>query len=164
MEGDDVWILNLEDNPVQLYWFRRDRREDNAELEGEQNVEVLCNRATGTGWATIYFSNGTGWMIRNGEAYARIAPSGEIMLDTHMSNRYIRLCRSGIELGGTEHDGARGDVIQDALETITSCLEAIRAAASTNPYTLAISSAIGSTPEKVAAKVPLVTSPHVKLG
>lgn len=162
-EGDDIWVLNLEDNPVQLYWFRRDRREDNEKLEGEENVEILCNRPAGTGWATLYFSDGSGWILRNGESVISIDRNGDILLDTHKASRYIRISRNGIILGGEEHEGARGDVVQDLLETLATCLSTIRSVAATNPYTLAISSAIGSTPEKIASGANKVSSPHIKI-
>lgn len=67
---DEVWVLNVEDNPLQLFWFRKDDRVGhNDEIESEQNVEIICNREAGTGYATIYFSDGTGWMFRNGDSY-----------------------------------------------------------------------------------------------
>ena len=38
-EGDEVWILNLTDNPLQLYWFRK----DNLIIFGSRNhVVFVC--------------------------------------------------------------------------------------------------------------------------
>ena len=72
---DDVWILNFADNPRQLYWFRKDTLFDNNELVipdsenkvvDEENVEIICNKDIGGDWATIYFSDGSGWVIGQG--------------------------------------------------------------------------------------------------
>ena len=40
--GDEVWVLNLMDNPLQLHWFRKDNFTENPVIQ-EENVEVLCN-------------------------------------------------------------------------------------------------------------------------
>ena len=65
-EGKEVWIINFTDNKRQLYWFRKDpfdkNNSDNNNIQDEQNVEVLCSRKSGMGWATIYFSDDSGWM------------------------------------------------------------------------------------------------------
>ena len=37
---DDIWIMNFADNPRQLYWFRKDRIENNKNIPiTEENVE-----------------------------------------------------------------------------------------------------------------------------
>lgn len=164
---DEVWVLNLTDNPQQLFWFRKDDRTDhNAEIEAEQNVEIICNREAGTGYATIYFSDGTGWMFRNGDSYIQIRADGSIMLNPHMSSRCIHLCQDSISLGSensSAHPGAYGDKIQDILEMIATCLSVMRQASSTNPFTSPIGAAIGATPEKLKAIIPKIISPNVTL-
>lgn len=164
---DEVWVLNLSDNPQQLFWFRKDdRSEPNAELEGESNVEIICNREAGTGFATIYFSDGTGWMFRNGDSYIQIRADGSIMLNPNISSRCIHLCQDSISLGSensSAHPAAYADKLQDILEMITTCLSTMRQAASTTPYTAAIGTAIGGTPEKLKAAIPKIISPNVTL-
>lgn len=151
-EQDEVWVLNFEDNPQQLFWFRKDdRTEHNSDLESETNVEILCNREAGTGYATIYFSDGTGWMFRNGESFINIKEDGSILVSANDDIK-LHVTSSGISLGsenGSSHPGCYGDKTQEAIQTIASCLSAIAQAAGCNPYTAPIKAAIGSTPSKI---------------
>lgn len=167
LEGDEVWVMNFEDNPLQLHWLRKDdRTTPNQSLEGEENVEVLCNREAEDGWATIYFSNGTGWMFRNGDSYMQIRADGSIILNPNIPSRCIHLCPDSISLGSenkSAHPAAFGDQVQDVLETISTCLATMRQAASTNPYTAAIGAAIGGTPEKIQSVIPTIASVNVTM-
>lgn len=164
---DEVWVLNVEDNPLQLFWFRKDDRVGhNDEIESEQNVEIICNREAGTGYATIYFSDGTGWMFRNGDSYIQIKTDGSILLNPNMDSRCIHLCQESISLGSenkSSHPAAYADELQEILEMITTCLSTMRQAASTNTFTAAIGTAIGGTPEKLKASIPKIISPNVTL-
>lgn len=78
----EVWVMNFSDNPLQLFWFRKDsdRLKHNADLEQETNVEILCNRETPGGYASIYFSDGTGWVIAAGDNSLTITPDGDMTL------------------------------------------------------------------------------------
>ena len=164
---DEVWVLNVDDNPLQLFWFRKDDRAGhNDDIEGEENVEVICNREAGTGYATIYFSDGTGWMFRNGDSFINIKADGSIILDPGLDNRKIHLCGNSISLGsegGSAHKAGYGDETRAALEMIQSCLSAIRDAATCNPYTSCIATAIGSTPENLGTQIPKTVSTNVTL-
>lgn len=165
--GDEVWVLNFEDNPMQLHWFRKDdRTEPNQELEGEENVEVICNREAKDGYATIYFSDGTGWMFRNGESYMQIRADGSLILNPGFPNRTIHLCQDSISLGSenkSAHQAALADQVQKCFENIVTCLNTMRQAASTNPYTSAVGAAIGGTPEKISNLIPTIGSTNVTL-
>lgn len=164
---DEVWVLNLDDNPQQLFWFRKDdRSEPNKNLESEQNVEILCNREAGIGFATIYFSDGTGWMFRNGDSFIQIKADGSILLNPDIPSRCIHLNQESISLGSenkSAHPAAYADKLQDILEMLTTCLSTIRQAASTNSFTAPISTAIGGTPEKIKSVIPKIVSPNVTL-
>lgn len=166
-EQDEVWILNVDNNPLQLFWFRKDdRTEHNEELEGEENVEIICNREAGTGYATIYFSDGTGWMFRNGKSYINIMKDGSILIDPDINNRIIHCCSGSISLGskdGSAHPAGYGDEIATALSMIQACLTAIQGAASGNFMTAAIATAIGSTPTQLTQQITKITSPNVTL-
>ena len=163
---DEVWVLNFDDNPLQLFWFRKDdRTEHNLEIEGEENVEVLCNREAGTGYATIYFSDGTGWMFRNGSSFINILADGTIILNAN-GNTVLHITDSGISLGSknqSAHPGCFGDETQKALQMISSCLKAIRQAAQPNAYTAPIGAAIGSTPENLDQQAEAIKSNKITL-
>lgn len=165
-EQDEVWVLNVDDNPLQLFWFRKDdRTEHNTDIEGEENVEIICNREIGTGYATIYFSDGTGWMFRNGGAFINIKED-EIIIDPDIDHRVIHCCNDSISLGsrgGSAHMAGYGDEIQSALNMIQSALAAIRMAALPNPYTKAIGDAIGSIPDNLKTQITKTVSSNVTL-
>ena len=166
--GDEVWILNVLDNNRQLYWFRKDSFDDaNGGLMQGGNVEVLCNREFGGGlWATIYFSDGSGWVIKRDDSKIQIDPDGNIILDTGIPYRCIDVNISGISLGSrgeSSHPAAYGDKIEDALLYIYTALEAIQLAADTNPYTKGISMALQAQLPKIEQTIPQVSSPNVTL-
>lgn len=164
---DEVWVLNVTDNPLQLFWFRKDDRTGhNDSIEGEENVEVICNREAGTGYATIYFSDGTGWMFRNGDSYINIEADGSILLNPGIANRIVHLCGDSISLGsegGSEHSACYGDETQKVLNMIQSCLATIRQAAAANPYTQPIAEALGSQPDRIKSAIPKIISENVTL-
>lgn len=166
-ELDDVWIVNFSDNPLQLYWFRKDNVSDNKSiLESGENVEILCNKESGSGWASIYFTDGSGWIIKNGFAIIQIRADGSILLDTGSPHRAIDINSNGISLGtagSSEHPAAYGDVIQQLFQKIQITLNLVKQAANTSPYTKAIATAIGSTPTEMDKIIPNLVSPNVSL-
>jgi hypothetical protein len=146
---DDVWIMNFEDNPLQLYWFRKDRIEHNENIPlTETNVEVLCNKKVGGDWATIYFSDGSGWIVGKGKSIIQIRPDGTILLDSNLPGRSIDICGEGIHLGGSPdskldfHPVAYGDMTEEALCRIIAALKLIQQTAMLNPHTMPIGTAL----------------------
>jgi hypothetical protein len=114
---DEVWVLNLSDNPQQLFWFRKDNYKEN-ELTKEENVEVLCHRETGFGWATLYFSDGSGWILKNVDSIIQIDPDGNIKLSRPESHRTIHINEDNISIGSegsSAHPAAYADILEDIL-------------------------------------------------
>lgn len=166
-EYDEVWVLNFSDNPLQLYWLRKDDvAGNNKEIITEENVEVVCNREAAMGWATIYFSDGSGWIIRNAESVIQIRADGSIKLDANMPNRIIDINSDCISLGSegtSEHPAAYGDVVADALTKIKLALNLIKQAANSSPYTKPISIAIGTIPNELETLINQSVSTNVTL-
>jgi hypothetical protein len=164
---DEVWVINFTDNLQQLYWFRKDNfAENNKKILEEENVEVLCNRETGEmGWATIYFSDNSGWMIRNDKSFIQINQDGEIIINQEWPNRCININNENISIGSkgkSAHPAAYADVIEDLLWKIYMTFEAIKTSSQTNPYTSSIASAIdiiGDWSDKISD----IKSQHVTL-
>lgn len=166
-EYDEVWVLNFSDNPMQLFWFRKDNYvENNAELLKEENVEVICNREAGLGWATLYFSDGSGWILRNDDSYIQIDKDGNIKLSRPESHRTIHINEDGISIGSenkSDHPAAYADVLEQILNQIQIALKLVKSAAMTNTITAGIGVAIGSIPETIKEMIPKITSPHVTI-
>ena len=164
---DEVWIMNFEDNPRQLYWFRKDKVSDNTNLPiGEENIEILCNRDVAGEWCTIYFSDGSGWIISKGESIIQIRPDGSIQLNTGMDKRCIDITPACISLGSegkSSHPAAYGDVVANIFMAILATLKQVQMAATPNPYTAAIGSVLTASLPAIESKIPGLVSSHVTL-
>ena len=158
---DEVWVLNFTDNPDDVFWFKKDDYRE-MDLSGEE-VEIICNREIAAGWATIKFTDGSGWVISRGHTALQLDASGGIVMDIGEPYRKVHVHSGGIDLGGNSHPAAYGDKVVDCLEMISTTLEAIRQAASANVYTTPIGTAIGTTPNQLKKKIRDVISPNVNL-
>ena len=164
---EHVWILNSEDNPEQLCWFKMQKTEqENAELFGLQNVEVLCNRESGFDRAQLYFSDGTGWIIGLGETRIILDPDNTITLTTGDDAMTLDISPSGISLGKrgeSSHPAALGDEVTNTFREIYSTLTAAAAAALPNSATAAIGTALTKGLIKIADAMSKIESTHVTL-
>lgn len=173
--GDEIWVLNLTDNPLQLYWFRKDPHIDNNKdifLEaGETPVEILCNTESGVGYASLFFSDGTGWVLKNDQSRLQIDANGDIMMTHGFPNRNMLINTNGVYLGvdfdnldgENTHSVAYADKLMDVLNAICGVLELTALAAKANPYTMALEMPLKkiSNAKKMIAEI---ESPHVKIG
>lgn len=164
--GDEVWILNLTDNPLQLYWFRKDDHvTNNKEIfdeTGAANVEILCNRESGIGYASLFFSDGTGWMLRNDDSRLQIFPDGHIELGMNWPHRTVTIDSEAIKLGDGAHPACYGDEVADILLKICGLLQNASLAAKTSPYTMALAP-IFNVAKTIQEDIPGIKSPHVKI-
>jgi hypothetical protein len=165
---DEVWIMNFLDNPRQLYWFRKDKIKDNNENipRSEENVEIICNREVGGEWCSIYFSDGSGWVISKGESIIKIRPDGTILLDTGLDNRCIDINGKNISIGSegkSAHPAAYGDTTVEVLTSICSLLSKVATAALPTPFTAAIGSTIMTSLPGIMSKIPDIQSEHVTI-
>lgn len=164
--GDEVWVLNLTDNPLQLYWFRKDNHIENNkgifEEGGTENVEILCNRENGMAWATLYFSNGSGWVLRNDDSKLQIFPDGHIELGMDWPHRTIKIDPEAISLGDGNHRACYGDEVSTILLELCGVLEAAGKIAAMNPYTSTLSPVLNKA-TKIKEAIPGIISTHVKL-
>lgn len=164
---EEVWIMNFTDNPRQLYWFRKDRVQNNTNIPmTEENVEVLCNREVAGEWATIYFSDGSGWVIGNGDSVIQIRPNGSILLTNDMPNRCIDINVNNISIGSegeSSHAAAYGDEVENVLNSICALLNSIAMKAIANPYTAAIGTELCAKLPGIINKIPNISSQHVTI-
>lgn len=177
--GDECWVLFFHNNPEQLYWFRKDNFSTNngdrnkdglkragGSIQGQTNVEVLSSRESGLGWATIYFSDGTGWIIQNQDAVMQLDKDGNILLSTGAPHGEIEISDDGISLGtkgGAAHPACHGDSVADLFDNIIKTLRAIQTASSSNPYTIAIGNAIEPLLSKYENDAEYIKSDYVTL-
>ena len=165
---DEVWIMNFTDNPRQLYWFRKDSISDNNENipTSEENVEILCNREVGGEWCSIYFSDGSGWVISKGESLVKIRPDGTILLSADMPNRCIDINGKNISIGseGTSaHPAAYGDKVEEILMDLCILLNGIALKAMPNPHTMSIATDLLTKLPGITKKISDISSVHVTI-
>lgn len=173
--GEEVWVLSVSNNPLQLYWFRKDNfTENNTDFpiddEGE-NVEIVVNRNYGDEeeptWATLYFSNGSGWMMKKGEdGWINIREDGSILLKTKHDKRIIDICEDSIALGT---EGKAGDSAmlfskwKDFADTLCDDLDKLAKALSNNPYTAPVGAVFSPLVPLLKPKIDPVESKHVSI-
>lgn len=166
--GDECVVMFVRNNPHELFWFRKDEYVENLnDIDIESNAEVImCRRNDTASWASIFYTDGTGVIIRNGQPVIALNPDGEIVLDNGCDKRKITISGQSIALGSSgvaSHPAALGDVVQEALEVVGSALQAIQQAASANVYTQAISAAMAGMPEQLNSLSSKCTSADVSL-
>ena len=165
---DEVWIMSFSDNPRQLYWFRKDKITDNLENipVNEENVEILCNREVRGEWCSIYFADGTGWVISKGDSIIKIRPDGSILLSADMPNRCIDINGENISIGSegtSSHPAAYGDKTEEILMDLCVLLNGIGIKAIANPYTFAIGSDLFMKLPGITKKIANISSQHVTI-
>lgn len=165
---DEVWIMNFSDNPRQLYWFRKDKLEDNAENipVNEENVEILCNREVGGEWCSIYFTDGSGWVISKGESIIKIRPDGTIIMNTGLPNRCIDINGENISIGSegsSAHPAAYGDTTEEVLRDLCKLLNGIALKAMSNAYTMQIGFELFFKLPAITKKLSNISSQHVTI-
>lgn len=164
---DEVWILNFSDNPRQLYWFRKDDIADNKNIPvNEENVEIICNREVGGEWCSIYFSDGSGWIISKGESIIKIRPNGSILLSADMPNRCIDINGKNISIGSegeSAHPAAYGDSTEEVIMELCILLNNVAISALSNPYTFAIGNTLLSKLPSITQKISDISSEHVTI-
>lgn len=166
--GDEVWVVNFSDNPIELFWFRKDNiKVNDKEILQEENVEILCNReTTNNEWATIYFSDNSGWVISKGKNIIQIRPDGSIKLSMDMPHRTIDISSDSISLGtegGSEYSAVRGENLLDVLNSLMSTLSMMSQTMKSIPMLAATCLSIDTGLQILQLKMKDLLSPHVTL-
>lgn len=163
----EVWVLNETDNNMQLFWFPKNEEsiDSSHAIEGE-NVEIVCNRENGADWASLYFSDGTGWIMSGSGGTVQIKTDGSICLKTPNLYRTIDINAESISLGSegkSSHPAVHGDILLDILYKISSTFKALRIMAGTNVMTAPLIKALDKSPEEMDLLMQKLNSGHVTL-
>ena len=165
---DDVWLINFNDNPLQLYWLRKDNVSDNAENlpMHEENIEIVCNREVRGEWCSIYFSDGSGWVMSKGDSIIKIRPDGSILLSADMPSRCIDINGKNISIGSegkSAHPAAYGDKTEAVLMDICILLNKVALSSLSNPYTFNIGNTLLMQLPSITNKISDISSEHVTI-
>lgn len=159
---DEVWVIFFTDNPEQLFWLRKDsfsksngdyNKNSTKNIPGssggsfldQPGVQIMANIESGADWATIYFDDGSGWIIKNQQAFIQLDQDGKILLSNGQPHGVIEINDDGISLGSADkssHPAPLGDKVQEVFEQIIDLFKCIQVTASSSPYTMAISKII----------------------
>lgn len=166
-ENDEVWLLSVKDNPSELFWIRKpDYEFGMMEKPASGNLEVLMRRESGASWAELFFSDGTGWIIRNDSSYISINKEGHITLSVLGNHKTIEINDDGISLGSkgeSAEPAVLGDKLTDVLEYISIMLDVLGASAMVNPYTFPLGSVIVAMKPILDDKISKICSSYVTL-
>lgn len=147
VKGEEVWVMNFSDNDQQLYWFRKDSLDNDKELlaDEEGKIDIVIHRDTNKGWGTLYFSDGSGWVMSRDNSKINIDSKGDIYISHPNPNRTISISPQGISLGKkgiSSHTAAFADELIPILNAVTDQFETLKTALNENPYTAAAAAAI----------------------
>ena len=118
------------------------------------------------GMIEISYRKSIGLTLHLRDAEITERADGSILLKTKFDNRTIDICEKSISLGSeskSAEPGLLGDQTETAFNNIVSVFNAIDKAASGNPYTVPISSAIKATIEQLKQQIKKIKSEHVTL-
>ena len=139
--SEEVWVINLTDNDQQLYWLRKDSLDDNKRIltNEEGTIDILLNRDVNGVWGTLYFSDGSGWVISRDKSKININAEGDIILQHPNPNRTIAVNSDNISLGAengkSSHTATFADQLIPILDDITRQFEVLKKAMQKSPYT-----------------------------
>lgn len=162
--GDDIWVIFFSDNPMELFWLRNDNIPESLSSvlsEEYKHCDVLMSRDLPGGLVQLYFTDGTGWVLRNGTSAIMLKPDGSVLIDGGMANRKIELNQRNISIGSegrSAHPVAYGDKTEEALNAVVRVLKACAEAGKSNPYTIVIAQAIESVLPALENAIPEVSS------
>ena len=165
---DEIWLLSFSDNPLQLYYMRKDTLKeefDDIVNDETKDLEVLASRDMGTGKARIYLQESDGWIIQNQDSIIRICDE-QILLKTPNSHRTIDISPDGISLGtegGSAEPAVLGDKLINTLNILDNILDAIKTASLESAYTTPVGKAIEELLQKFSESIDKITSAHVTL-
>ena len=160
---DWVWVLNVSDNPLQLFWFRKDDHvANNGDLEMKKDIEILCNKSVAKGQAQLYYADDEGWVMKVGNKGFNIDNTGNVKIETQSGGK-LSVEGKTVNCGSATEPGVLGNSLSDVLSNISATLKAIRSAASGNYITAPIAIAIGQQPETLDDLIPNTLSQDVKL-
>lgn len=165
---DEIWLLSFTDNPLQLYYIRKDSLKDEFSdiiTDDTVDLEILASRDSGTGKARIYFQEKDGWIIQNQDSIIQILDE-QILLETPNKHRTIDISPDGISIGskgGSAEPAVLGDKLINTLNVLDNILESIKTAAKASPYTIPIGVAIETLLPMYSESIDKITSAHVTL-
>lgn len=98
--GDIIWIIDNKSNDQLLFYIIINDPEKNKLIEEDykQMCVLLCRDFGEEKTVQLYFSDGTGWMMRSEESFININKDGDIIIDSGKEERKIILNSDGVHI------------------------------------------------------------------
>ena len=179
-ELDEVWVLNFEDNPAELYWIRKDDQEDaennrkalddtdNEKIKPGKSAEVIFNKNDGGSQTALYASQESGTVLKKDDAYVQFDADGNINMGIGYPARDIKISKECIEIGAGSSAGkpqptVLGNNLEKVLNDVVEALATIQGAAKKNPYTMQIALCLEPCILKLQNETNSILSSNVKI-
>lgn len=168
--GERVWVISNRDNPMQLMYFRQmqlTQEIDNVidECGDDEQLHVLINREAKNGFAQLFFSDGTGWILRNDRTQIQLTDE-KILLTTGSNNRTISIDDNGISLGtdgGSREPCVLGNQLKKLFNVLAEDFGELATQAAQGPYTSPLAQPFQKILLDINNNVDSITSQHVTL-
>lgn len=162
--NDEVWLLSVEDNPLELFWIRKPDYEFGLDGRPEGvNVEILMRKQSGAGWCEMYFEDGSGLILKNDSSSIRMDKSGDIIISAGGKHNNITLNREGVTIGVGSQPAVLGNELVELFDLLIITLEEISTMAALSPYTTPISVPINKMISVLQNKMDCICSKYVTL-
>lgn len=168
-EDEEVWVLFFDDNPLELFYIRKDNINENLNnilKTKHEECEVLMSKELSAGFVQFYFTDGEGWILRNFDSVIQIRPDGSILLDAGSAHRKIDINDNSISLGSigsSAHTAAYGDEVVAAFNKVVFIFNAMIAACSLSSNHTLLKLFIEKTIPDLKAQIEKIESEHVTL-
>lgn len=168
-EDEEVWVLFFDDNPLELFYIRKDNINENLNnilKTKHEECEVLMSKELSAGFVQFYFTDGEGWILRNFDSVIQIRPDGSILLDAGSAHRKIDINDNSISLGSignSAHTAAYGDEVVTAFRNVVSILNTMVTTCALLPEIAILGTNIKTGISTLESQIEKIESQHVTL-
>lgn len=168
-EDEEVWVLFFDDNPLELFYIRKENVSENLNeilKTKHEECEVLMSKELTAGFIQLYFTDGDGWIIRNFDSVIQMRADGSILLDAGSAHRKIDINEDSISIGSignSAHTAAYGDEIVTAFNKVVSILNTMVTTCTKLPEIAILGTNIKAGIPALEAQIEKIESQHVTL-
>lgn len=168
-EDEEVWVLFFDDNPLELFYIRKENVSENLNeilKTKHEECEVLMSKELTQGFVQFYFTDGEGWILRNFDSVIQMRADGSILLDAGSEHRKIDINEDSISIGSignSAHTAAYGDEIVNTFNKVVSILNTMVTTCTKIPEVVILGEKIKSGIPALEEQIEKIESQHVTL-
>jgi hypothetical protein len=168
-EGEEIWVLFFDDNPLELFYIRKENVSENLNeilKTKHEECEVLMSKELTAGFVQFYFTDGEGWILRNFDSVIQMRADGSILLDAGSEHRKIDINEDSISIGSignSAHTAAYGDEVVTAFNKVVSILNTMVTTCTKLPEVAILGANIKSGIPALEEQIEKIESQHVTI-